>query len=318
MLKRVVLLFVTCLVGVSFKPLAEGSVLKPVATVPLPCDSMQQMISPAGDQAAVQCRDHTLRLVNVGSGATQHTFEAEPKIESYNYSPDGRWFAIGRWDGTVEVAPTSGTAEPKRWKTAPRVEVIEFFPDSAGVIVGTIDGAGQVWDLRGAPKQVANLQEDFGGMTACAFSPDGQWLVTADGDTIVRFYDTASWRILHDYRGVKLETFSVAFASAKRILIGGADDKITELDDTATEKRRIDKDLGVVAKMLPIGSSGQAAILYFDGEGKAPPHQSIWNIETGVSSPLPSTRPLTGGGVVHGKLWVASAKGKALEIWEYD
>src|ERR1700740_2157751 len=92
---------------VSFAQPAASRALKPVASVPLPCGSRFQLISPAGDQVAAQCSDQTLRLVNVGSGGTQRTFDPSPRITQYNYSRDGRWFAVGLSDGTVEVVATS-------------------------------------------------------------------------------------------------------------------------------------------------------------------------------------------------------------------
>jgi hypothetical protein len=67
-----------------------------------------------------------------------------------------------------------------------------------------------------------------------------------------------------------------------------------------------------------IGTSGQAIILYYDGEGRSPPHGSIWSLESGKSTPLPDEAKFTGGGVVRGKLWLMTAKGKTLDIVEYQ
>ncbi len=306
---------------VSLDQPAQSLGMKSAATVALPCDSPRQMISPTGDQVALGCKDHTLRLVNVSSGATQHTFDPEPGINQYKYSRDGRWFAVGLWDGTVEVVPTSGTAETKRWQSdSRRIEVLEFFPDSSGIVVGPLDRPAQIWDLRGTPKQVAILHTDFGGLGACSFSPDGRLLLTADGDTVVRFYDTATWKMLHEYRGLTLETFAAAFTTdGQRAVIGGPDDRITVLDSASgTELQKFSKDADVIQQLLPFGNDGETVILYTDGDGRKPPHQSIWNVNTGKSVPLTAERALTGGGIVKGKLWVCSAKGKVLDIWVYE
>ncbi len=300
---------------------AKSAGMKPVTTVPLPCESTFQMISPTGGQVALRCKDNTVLLVNVRSGTTEHSFAAEPSITGYNYSHDGRWFAVGFWDGTVEVVPTSGTAGAKRWKSdTHRIETLEFLPDSGGIVVGPLDRPGQIWDLRGSPKQLATLHSDFAGLLACSFSPDGKLLVTADGDTAIRFYDSSNWKMLHEYRGLTLESFGVAFtADGKRALIGGPDDRITVLDSaTGAELQKLAKDTGVVARISPFGSDGQAAILYFDGDGGKPPHLSVWNVNNATSVPLSGERPLTGGGIVNGKLWLSSANGKVLDIWVYE
>ena len=297
------------------------SLAKPLASVPLPCESTYQLISPRGDQVAVRCGDHTLRLLDVSSGKTEHTFGAEPRVGTYTYSRDGRWFAVGLWDGTVEVVPTSGTAEVKSWKSEThRIEELEFFPDSSRIVVGPLDRPGQIWDLRGMPKQIATLHSDFAGLLDCRFSRDGRLLVTADGDTVIRFYDTASWKMLREYRGLTLESFAVAFtADGKRVLIGGPDDSITVLDSaTGAELQKLPKEPEVIAGIRPFGSDGQSVVDYFDGDGKKPDHRSIWNVNTAKSVPLTAERPITGAGVVGGKLWVSSQNGNVLEIRVYE
>jgi WD40 repeat protein len=309
------------LVIVSLAQPARSLGMKSVATVPLPCESVLEMISPKGDQVALRCTDHTVRLVNVSSGTTERTLGADAQITRYNYSHDGRWFAVGFGDGTVEVVPTSGTAEARRWKgDTHRIHALEFLPDSSGIVVGSLDRPGQIWDLRGTPKQVATLHSEFAGLIACSFSPDGKLLVTSDGDTAIRFYDTSTWKMLHEYRGVTLETFGVAFTTdGKHVLIGGPDDHITVLDPaTGGELQKLAKDADVVFQILPFGNDGQAAIAYFDGDGRKPPHQSIWNVNNAKSVPLSAERELTGGGVVGGKLWVSSSNGKVLDIWVYE
>lgn len=310
---------VLLLVGSLTQP--ASAAMKPVASFALPCESPYQVISPKGDQVAVHCADRTLRLVNVGTGATQHTFAPQPRISRSNYSPDGRWFAVGLRDGAVEVVPTSGNDEARRWKSGTRsVGTLEFLPDSSRIVVGATDRPGQIWDLRGTPKQIATLHTDFAGLLACAFSPDGKLLATADGDTVVRIYDTANWQILREYRGLTLESFAVAFTTdGKQILVGGPDDRITLLDaTTGAELQKLSKDADVIEQILPFGGDGQAAILYVDGEGMKPPHQSIWNVKTAKSDLLATERPASGGGVVGGKLWVSSANGKTLDIWAYQ
>ncbi len=319
--KQIALSVAVLLLLIFFLSHAASARMKPASTIPLPCESENQLISPAGDQVAVWCSDQTVRLVDAGSGKTEHTFGAQPRITAYDYSRDGRWFAAGFWDGTVEVASTSGAAESKRWKSdARRIHELRFFPDSSGIVVGPLDRPGQIWDLRGTPKQVATLHSDFAGLIRCGFSPDGKLLVTADGDTVIRFYDTATWKTLHEYHAITLETFAVAFTTdGKRVLVGGPDDRITVLDPASgAELEKLPKEADVVWRILPFGSDGRARIFYFDGDGKRPEHESIWNVNTAKSVPVSAERPVTGSGVVDGKLWLSSANGKTLNIWIYE
>ncbi len=320
-IRSVLRALILLLVIAPFAQRAQGARMKTVASIPLPCESSFQMISPAGDQAALQCRDHSLRLLNIRSGATLLTFESEPRISQYNYSRDGRWFAVGFADGTVEVVPASGTSDAKRWMSDTRnIDTLEFAPDSSKIVVGATDRPGQIWDLRGSPKQVATLHADFAGLLACSFSPDGKMLVTSDGDTVIRFYDTATWQIVHEYRGLTLETFAVSFtADGTQVVAGGPDHRITVLDSaTGAEVQKLPKDPEVIRQIFPFGNEGQSIILYTDGDGQKSPHQSIWTLKTAKSMPLNAERPPTGGGIVRGKLWVSSPQGKVLVIWAYE
>ena len=305
----------------SFVQPARGFAMKPAATVALPCESNNQLISPTGEQIAVRCKDGTVRLVNVSSGKTQRIFGPEPQVVTYNYSRDGRWFAVGSWDGTVQVASTSGTGEVKSWKDdSRRIEVLDFPPDSSEIIVAALDRPGQIWDLRGTPRQIAALHSDFAGLLDCSFSPGGKLLLTSDGDTAIRFYDTATWKMLREYRGLTLESFAVAFTTdGKRVLIAGPDDRITVLDSvTGAELQKLSKDPEVIGGIFPFGNDGQAMIHYFDGDGKKPAYRSIWNLNDAKSIPLTAEYPFTSGGIVGGKLWVGSANGNVLNIWVYE
>jgi hypothetical protein len=134
--------------------------------------------------------------------------------------------------------------------------------------------------------------------------------------------------MIREYRGLLLETFAVAFAGdGKRVLIGGPDDRITELDLSGAELRRLDKETDVIQQILTL-SSRRAIVVYSDAEGRRRPHASFWDIETGKSSALSIDSPPTGGGVVRrrkvwgggitaGTLWLTRASGNSLQVFEY-
>ncbi len=299
---------------------ASAAAPKPVTSVALPCISKRQMISPSGDQVAVSCRDHTLQLIDIPSGKTQRSFAADEHVSTYNYSRDGRWFAVGLPNGDVEVVPTSGVGRGKRWKAdSRRIDLVEFCPDSSGIVVVAADLPGQVWTLEDAPKRIAGLHSEFSGPSAVAFSPDGKLLVTADGDTVIRFYDTSNWQMLHEYRKQMLEMFVVAFTpDGKHVLLGGADDEITVLDATTADPAQPPAPLGDNIRLIvPFGDASDAILVLTDVEGKRPRKMVVWNSRSGKSTPLMAKDPITAGGMVRGQLWLGSANDKTLEIWRY-
>jgi tricorn protease-like protein len=294
--------------------------LKPIGTLRLPCESPYQSVSPSGEQIAVRCTDHSIRLVSIATGREQHAFPSDDDVTDYSFSRDGRWFAVGLRDGSAEIVLTSGSGEPKRWKATTRgVSAIAFLADDDSILIAGNDEPGQIWDVSGIPKVRATLHSDFGGLTASAISSDGKQLATAEGDTVLRVYDTSTWKVEREYPDLKLETFAVAFTvDGKFLLAGGVVDYISLIDlSSGHETRRLGGEVGSVIEIMPLGDNQRAVAMYFN-EDTLKRHWAVWNLETLKTEPLTLERPLTGGGIVRGKRWFASAAGSSLQIWEYQ
>jgi WD40 repeat protein len=294
--------------------------LKPIATVRLPCESPYQFVSPSGEQIAVRCTDHSIRLVDIATGREQHVFSSDDHVTEYSFSRDGRWFAVGLRDGSAEIVPTSGSGEPKRWKATTRgVSVIEFLADDNFILIAGNDEPGQIWDVSDIPKVRATLHSDFAGLTASAVSPDGKQLATAEGDTVLRVYDTSTWKTTREYPDLKLETFAIAFTDdGKSLLAGGVQDYISLFDlSSGNETHRLGGEVGSVIEIMPLDDNERAVTMYFN-EDTLKRHWAVWNLETLKTESLATEHPFTGGGIVRGKRWFASAAGKSLQIWEYQ
>lgn len=296
--------------------------LKPVAKLQLPCDAYYEVLSPTGTQLIVHCKDSSVHVVNVPEGTERRVFSAEQQANSVAYSQDASWLAVGFVDGSVEVFPTQGTGQSRRWKASPRrIDMIYFFPKGNRIAIGPVDSPGQVWDIMDVPKQLASLPFEFGGMNACAVSPDGKLMVAAGDDTVVGWYDTATWQKTHEYGGFLVETFTLSFTpDGKTVLAAGADSRITILDAaTAKSVGQLPPESGsYIVYVDLLENPGRAATLYLDNAGKKPPHVAIWDTSGAKSMAIKSDSPLTCGGVVGGKLWVCSADGKTLTMSQYD
>jgi len=302
--------------------LSVSAASKPVTTVQMPCESQYQDLSPTGTQLVVHCKDRSVHVISVPEGAERHVFAAGQRANSFAYSHDGSLLAVGYEDGSVEVFPAQGTEQSKRWKASPRrIDTLYFFPKGGMLAVGPVDSAAQVWDLTDTPTQVARLPFEFGGMNSCAVSPNGKTFVAAGDDTVVRWYDTATWEKKREYRGFLLETFTLSFTpDGKKVLAAGADSRITVLDAaTAKPGRQTPPEAGsYIVSVDLLGTSGQAATLYVDNAGKKPPHAAIWDLSAASSTAVTSDSPLTCGAVVGGKLWVCNASGKTLTMSQYN
>jgi WD40 repeat protein len=306
---------------------------QPVAKVQLPCESNSQELSPNGSQLAVQCKDHSLLLVEVFGGSARTVISAGQGLNTFVYSPSGAQLAAGFTDGSVEVIGAGGTASKRHWKAdSHRIDLLYFSPDYKYLFVGPVDSPGQVWDIReraccknqpkedALPAKAATLPVDFGGISAVAASPDGKLLVAVGDDTVLRWYDTASWQKTRDYRGFLLETFALHFTTdGKQLLAGGADARLTIFDVASGKQlRQTPSEAGASVAFIDVLGNGQTAVVYFDDAGEKPPHALLWDLATLTSAPIKADAPPTCGGVIAGKLQLCTVDGKTLTLSQYQ
>lgn len=294
-----------------------------IAKVQLPCESGFQVLSPTGAQLAVQCKDKSLYLVGIPQGTSQKIVPAKSGLNTFVYSPDGRWLAAGLVNGTVEVVSTWDKAAPKHWPAnSHRIDLLYFFPDSKSLFVGPVDSPGSVWDTTVDTQTLrATLPVDFGGINACAVSPDGKLLVAAGDDTMIRWYDTATWKKTREDHDFLLETFALQFtADGKQLLAGGADSRLTIFDAASGKQiRQLPPEAGSSIGSLDVLSDPPRALtVYFDNAGSKPPHVLLWDLGIATSTAMKSDAPPTCGGVVGNKLWVCSTDGQTLTVWQQE
>jgi WD40 repeat protein len=288
-----------------------------IATVQLPCKSGSQELSPTGSQLVVQCKDASLYLVDVPHGTAQNIVPAKSGQNFFAYSPDGQWVAVGFNDGSVSVFSSQAKVPAKHWTAdSHRIDLLYFFPDSRSLFVGPVDSPGTVWDVVSTPTQVATLPVDFGGIDACAVSPDGRLLVAAGDDTMIRWYDTATWKLTRQNRDFLLETFALAFTlDGKELLAGGADGRLTIFDAASGKQlRQTQPEAGSSVFMLSVLGPPRVVTVYFDNAGGKPPHLLLWDIATATSTSLKFDSMPTCGGAVGNKLWACTTEGKTLTI----
>lgn len=105
---------------------------------------------------------------------------------------------------------------------------LAFSPDNRRVAFS--DLYTQLWDLTGS-KNLTDISPPFGGSSSLAFSPDGRWVATADGDALVRVYDASTGKLQSTVQGFLLEPMAVVFSlDGKSILAGGVDKTVSIVD----------------------------------------------------------------------------------------
>ena len=209
--------------------------------------------APDGKRVASGGADKVVRIWDVATAKLQSTLVGHrDTITPVAFSPDGTLLASGSDDTTVRLwdpvtgrerfAPLTGH---KDW-----IESLAFSPDGRFLASGSRDNCVRVWSLPAKATPTVSTPADEGisewtsfkghtaQVTALAFTPDGQTLVSGADDGLVKFWDVLKGQEHVTLRGHTGRLYSVAFSPDGSLLASAADDMTVRLWDVATRRLR--------------------------------------------------------------------------------
>jgi WD40 repeat protein len=198
-------------------------------------------ISPDSQTLISGSFDRTIVLWHLPDGAVTNTISTLEPVAAIAMSPDGKFLASTGDDGTIDIwSLTSGQLIIKSSGNRHCIGSLAIGADSRTISAGTVNGYLVFWELEnienGQPPQcklTQTIKAHAGQINACAFSPDGEYLITGsvDGKAKVwyrgvdlKFHDKAR-SILKGDPGRSVMSVAIA-PGGQPIAIGGADGTI--------------------------------------------------------------------------------------------
>jgi WD40 repeat protein len=208
--------------------------------------------NPEGRLLASSSGDKTVKLWEAATGRQVNTLTGHTQdVAAVAFSPNGRQLASASWDKTVklwdlktgrELRSLTGHADP--------VKTVAFSPDGRWLASGSGDSgiplrreyAIKVWDVA-TGREVRTLQGHTDSINSIAFSPDGRWLASGSGgkridprpeDTVVKLWETNTWRDTRTITRTEGDVFAVAFNPDGRSLASGSMGHVVKLWDVPT------------------------------------------------------------------------------------
>lgn len=284
--------------------------------------------SPDGKTLAI-ADDETAQLWDLQSGKIVGSFSAEFNSQDSNplydisFSPDGRLFveAVGnevwiwKWaSGEVLRHFDAGG------QFHDEVFVTEFSPNGKTLVTSSFygDAALRFWDVQ-TGKLLMVSPVASGGESAVAFSPNGNWLVSAGRDGGVRQWNATTGKLIREINACLSDSVNVRFSPDGRLLAVHCDfdfDRTLHVYDANTWKplRTLGDDQASKTN-FSFSQDGQVLVLgvQMGEEGSGPTQIEFWDVQSDKLLDVLDTYIIPNKGYVE-----FSPDGRILAIAEVD
>ncbi|PAV74439.1 hypothetical protein WR25_02429 [Diploscapter pachys] len=161
-----------------------------------------------------------------------HMFAAhkDDAIRGLAFSPTDIKLATASDDGTAKIWDFSRYSEERRLQGhGSEVRTIDWHPMKGLIATGSRDSQQPVklWDPK-SPDCLATFQDHKSSVMAVEWNRNGNWLLTAGRDHLIKLYDIRMMREMSTFRGHKKEVISIAWHPVHESLFvsGGGDGSI--------------------------------------------------------------------------------------------
>ncbi len=156
--------------------------------------------SPDSRLIATASLDGRAQVLDIATGRMVHQLTddngSQGPLYDVNFSPDGRWIAVGGIHG-VQTFDTATGKEVSHWIQGAAVAFLRFSSDSRWVVTGNLDGSARVFEAA-TGREISRLQcRDI--VLQARFSRDSRWVAAGSNDGAARIFDAGTdARIVQD------------------------------------------------------------------------------------------------------------------------
>ncbi len=200
------------------------------------------VFSPDGETLIISNADRIVKRLHIASGTVRGQFQGHTgAVWQVALSPDGCLLATGGedlmlkiWD--VQTGECLKTLEGHQGWLASLIfaPTCPAAPDQYLLASGASDRAIRLWDVQTG--QTVQVFEGHGdGVTALAFSPDGQTLSSASVDCTIRLWDVKTGQTIAAWPGHSAPIWTIAFSPNGETFATGGEDQTIKLWDVKTQ-----------------------------------------------------------------------------------
>jgi WD40 repeat protein len=197
------------------------------------------------------------------------------------------------------------------------ISAVALRADGKRALIGSADGMLRVYDVTGAPKELAAITGHLAGIGAIAYGPDGTKIATCGGDGLVKHWnlpDSGAPTMLAEFKGHGKPVSSVAFSADGRFIVSGGGDTVVRVWDLSnkTELRAL-RGHGDWVSSVAFGPNGRSILTA--GVDKT---VKVWELSSEeTAKPVGHTRKLNWISVSADGRWVASAsEDRTVKVWD--